>query len=438
MCHTISSLSKYKLHLFIVASVLFYGNNINAQLIQKLSRTINDATQIINEASLLADATKRTIGEFNKNVTVVDGSAEQTGNASSDKVINPVIKNGKLINIDWQQVSYFDGQLFPSSIICMSTYTGEPTPIIQAISRPLGFRIISKNSNVAIKWEIECQDKRYFDKVTDTYIYLQANKEISINPVIPWNYEALGKHETTEPLNVFFRIYDDKGNKVEKLITLSLRSINDCIFYYKNLNMQYMFATYVQEEDPVIDGILRDALNTKMIDAWIGYQDSAREVDLQIAAIWRVLHDRGFAYSSITTTTGDNGDVRSQVVRTFHNALKTNQANCVDGTVVFASILRKIGISPTMVLVPGHCFLGYYADASKKKIKFLETTMLSDDSYLKKAKTSKEKTDAYIDQFLAARSVAEDEYSKFSKSNSVNLIDVDEARTLIKPIPIYN
>jgi hypothetical protein len=391
----------------------------------------------MNQAGILADATKRTVGEFNKNVTVVNGSAQE-GSVPGDKVINPIIKNGKVMNIDWQEVIYFDGQLFPSSIICMSTYKGDLTPIVQAISRPLGFRIISKSSKVAIKWEIECENKKYFDKVSDTYIYPEANREISLNPVIPWNYEALVKHETTEPLNVYFRIFDDKGNKVEKLVTLSLRSINDCIFYYKNLNMQYMFATYVQEEDPQIDGILRDALNTKMVDAWIGYQDSAKEVDLQIAAIWRVLHDRGFAYSSITTTTGDNGDVHSQVVRTFHNALKTNQANCVDGTVVFASILRKIGISPAMVLVPGHCFLGYYTDNTKKKIKFLETTMLSDDTYLKKAKTMKEKTEAYVDQFLAARSVAEDEYAKYSNSSSLNLVDVDDARTLIKPIPIYN
>src|SRR5690349_13746846 len=192
MCHILYYLSKHKLYSLMMVLAFYSSQTANAQLIKRISKTINDATDIINQAGILADATKRTINEFNKNVTVVDGKTEQE--TTPGKVINPVIKNGKLTNIDWQEVIYFDGQLFPSSIICMSTYKGELTPIVQAISRPLGFRIISKSSNVAVKWEIECQDKKYFDKVSDTYIYPQANKEISLNPVIPWNYEALVKH----------------------------------------------------------------------------------------------------------------------------------------------------------------------------------------------------------------------------------------------------
>jgi hypothetical protein len=437
---------KYRRKFFLITAhiALFNIQIINAQFsgidrgIYKIKKAIGDATQIVYGLGWLANATTRTYTEFNQTVSVVKGTNTESGSNSHRKVTHAKIKDGKFTNIDWQEVSYFDGQLFPSSIICMSTYKGEVTPIIEAISRPLGFRIISKNSNVAIKWEIESVDKKYFDKVGDTYIYPQANKEVSLNPIIPWNYEALVKHETTEPLNVYFRLYDDKGNKVEKLITLSLRSINDCIFYYKNLNLQFMYATYVQEEHPIIDEILREALNTKMIDRWIGYQDSAKEVDLQIAAIWRVLHNRGFVYSSVTTTTGDNGEVHSQVVRTFNNALKTNQANCVDGTVVFASILRKIGIFPLLVIRPGHCYLAYYTDDTKTKLRFLETTVLSDDSFIKKAKTPQALNDAYIKTFMAATRIAKEDFDKYDKLGQVKLIDVTEYRKVIKPIPVYN
>lgn len=415
----------------------------------RMSKTkdiISSTTQLVSTADVLIKATKMTAGEFNKKVTVVKGDTGRAANVTIPaNVTKPKIENGKFTNLNWEAISYFDTQLFPSAIISMATYNGTLTPLLEAISRPLGFSIVSSQYNIPLKWEIESNDKTYFDKISGSFVYEQPNKIVDLMPVIPWNYEALAKHNTTKPLSVYFRLYDEDGNKVEKLLQLSLRSINDCISYYKDLNLQFMFDAYVQEEDPEIDNILRAAINTRMVNEFIGYQNEVNEkddrftmVDLQVAAIWRVLHDRGFVYSSITTTTGDQGDIHSQVVRTFDNALKTNQANCVDGTVVFASILRKIGINPFMILVPGHCFLGYSIDKDKTKYHFLETTMLSDDTYLAKAKTATEKQKAYISEFLEAQDYAAKEYEKYSSDKSVNAIDVSEYRKLIKPIPIYN
>jgi hypothetical protein len=68
--------------------------------------------------------------------------------------------------------------------------------------------------------------------------------------------------------------------------------------------------------------------------------------------------------------------VFSQRVRPFEVSLNTSQANCVDGTVLFASILRAIKIEPILVGIPGHMFLGYYKDSKKENYSFLETTML--------------------------------------------------------------
>ena len=48
----------------------------------------------------------------------------------------------------------------------------------------------------------------------------------------------------------------------------------------------------------------------------------------------------------------------------------------MDGSVLFASILRQIGIDPILVLVPGHMFMGFYVDPDGKQADFLETTMI--------------------------------------------------------------
>ncbi|MFZ8431498.1 hypothetical protein ACO1MU_14375, partial [Staphylococcus aureus] len=69
--------------------------------------------------------------------------------------------------------------------------------------------------------------------------------------------------------------------------------------------------------------------------------------------------------------------VSSQHVRFIDDSVRVRQANCIDGTVLFASILRKIGIDPLIVLVPGHAFLGFYLDGQRRQIAFLETTMMT-------------------------------------------------------------
>jgi hypothetical protein len=95
-------------------------------------------------------------------------------------------------------------------------------------------------------------------------------------------------------------------------------------------------------------------------------------------AIWYLLQRSKVTYSSITTVSDTREDLVSQAVRPLSQTLRTQQANCIDGTVLFASILRKIGIEPMIVLIPGHAFLGFYTDAQHTRKAFLETTMLND------------------------------------------------------------
>lgn len=432
--------------------LLLLSSNAKSQLLPKITKTLNEGADMIKGMAKLVDATKMSTAEFNKKVTVVKGNPTPPGAAPTapvptvGKVTEPKFKNGKFTNFDWAPVSYFDGQLFPSSIICMSTYKGQLTPILEAISRPLGFRLVSKSSNIPLHWEIECVEKKYFDKVSGTVVFQNGGGEIDLQPEIPWNYETLGNQASNAPINVFFRIYDDEGNKEEKTIPIYVRSINDCITNYKDQSLDFLFTGYVQEQHPEIDKILKQALNTKMIDAIEGYQGGEGVLDMQVAAIWRVLHDRGFQYSSITNTTGNNQDIFSQQVRTFDNSLKTSQANCVDGTIVFASILRKISVHTVLVLVPGHCFLGFYTDEGKTKINFLETTMLSETNYylnkkitnLSSAKTPAAKNKAYLALFIQALQQGNSEFAEHKAKNEVTLIDVDQCREVVSPMPIYN
>ena len=58
------------------------------------------------------------------------------------------------------------------------------------------------------------------------------------------------------------------------------------------------------------------------------------------------------------------------------------QANCVDGSVLLASILKKIEIHSYLVLVPGHCYLAFSLDEQGTKLVGVETTMIGNHASL--------------------------------------------------------
>ncbi len=406
--------------------------------VTEAQRTLNEIQQFRNEVRELQSIIKTTTG-FNENVKVANGNTPNSKEAVMEAKMSGAkleIKDGKATNLAWEYTAYFDNQLFPSTLISMATYKGTLTPELQAIkSSALGFVFYSSLPAMAVKWEIECSEEKYFKKQSGTYICEKAKQLYYFMPELGWNYSLLSKQETRTNIQVTFRVFDEKGNKEEYPVTLALRSVNDCIRFYKDTDLRFMYAAYVNEEHPEIDKILREGLNTKITDTWIGYQGTERDVLLQVAAIWKALHNRKFTYSSISANSGDEGDVKSQSVRTFDKAIKTSQANCVDGTVVFASILKKIGIKPVIILVPGHCFLGFYSDANKTKLNFLETTQLSNKDVIN-PKTKKVEKNAFIEAMVAGTMAYEEAIQKYP--NNIQKIDLEEARQKVKPLPVSN
>jgi hypothetical protein len=367
------------------------------------------------------------------------------------------VVNGEFKNLQWSPITYYNREVFPSFIIGWSFYQG-----VKEFDRgsSLGFDIRNNYSKtLALKWEIESSNNDFFS-IDSGYVNINSRQSMSFMPKINWNYKNLTKLQSSVPLNIKFRLIDPiTGLKTEKFSTINLRSINDCLrFDDKGNDIRYMYAAYVNEDHPEISKILREALNTKMVTEFKGYQGSSKEVLLEVAAINRVLHDRGFQYSNITNNSGvDEGEMSSQSIRTFDNAIKTNQANCVDGTVVFASILKRIGITPLIITKPGHCYLGFYTDENNSELNFLETTALSEDNYLKNPKKYSleykdvlqsflpknvklnDKNKAYFLQFLDARQYATTKHSEAIKAGKkVNLYNVVELRKQIRPIPFYD
>lgn len=211
-------------------------------------------------------------------------------------------------------------------------------------------------------------------------------EEVAIYPKAAWNFEALHKNREQRPVTATFKVTIDGETLPVQNETFTMRSLNDCPFYVilDKENEEYesyseLFAAYVNENHPWVDGILKEALATGVVSGFTGYQsEDPDEVLAQVFAIWNVLQKRGVRYSDISTTTPSEW-VYSQTVRFLDDSIDATQANCVDGTVLMASILRKIGLNVYLVMVPGHCLLAFdLGEGDEDPILGLETTMLGE------------------------------------------------------------
>lgn len=279
------------------------------------------------------------------------------------------------------------GNIFPVTIL--STATTDANIVVPADSTYLGnpkscIAIKVRNRTANSKLQIEVEETPFFARSVSEFILPESGKDYLVFPDIVWNYQALLDNIQPMPVTVSVKATLNKRELGGSVHTFSVRSINECLLGYIDSRMKFhdtgqFFAAYVNEDNPKIDQILREALDSRIVNRFWGYQSKdSKVVDKQVYAIWYVLQKRRFRYSSISNSSLSSNVVFTQRVRTFDDALESAQINCVDGSVLFASLLKAININPILVRIPGHMFVGYYTDRSHTNIHFLETSMIGD------------------------------------------------------------
>lgn len=284
---------------------------------------------------------------------------------------------------DFTPIVGWDKQLFPSFIIgtaAMKTDEIELGPNeLGDTNGLLGIQIVAPHDDAAIEITIECNE---FAEPSRFSGNLENEGETyTILPKMKYRFDRLSQCTQATPASVSFRVVIDGKEVEEKSTVVTVRSINDCPLLFQNGETQYdtsfAFACYVNEQHPFIDKLLREALDRGVVKNFIGYQGKTEvSVLTQVYAIWDVLVARDVRYSSITKTAAESDLVFGQNVRLLEDTINNQQANCVDGSVLLVSILRKIGIEAELVLVPGHCYIRFYLDPKFTKFVALETTLM--------------------------------------------------------------
>jgi hypothetical protein len=248
------------------------------------------------------------------------------------------------------------------------------------------FRVRVKSSAPATRIHVEVKvDDFFLDTSSCDAILDTANQEYLIAPTPRWDFHKLALNDQPYPSTVVVSLKANAVDLGQKTTRLQIRAVNDVPFAVKGdggriYDHSELFAAFVNENSPVVEVILKEALQWGAVGQFAGYQRSADDVRMQVFSIWNVLQRHNVKYSSITTASGFSENVHSQSVRFVSDTFRMSQANCVDGSVLFASVLYKIGIFPVLVKIPTHMFVGYYLNPKSQgtlnDLEFLETTML--------------------------------------------------------------
>ncbi len=101
----------------------------------------------------------------------------------------------------------------------------------------------------------------------------------------------------------------------------------------------------------------------------------------QVRALFETLKEAGISYVDSVIDFGAGPGQVTQRTRLPRESLRRKSANCIDGTVLMASLLEAASLHPAIVLVPGHAFVGWETWEGTDQWDYLETTMIASHDF---------------------------------------------------------
>lgn len=242
----------------------------------------------------------------------------------------------------------------------------------------------------------------YTQDASDT-VDLEPDQIRTIHPYPAFLTAKLATLLTDQPTAWSIRITRPDGAPVfEQTQPLTLLARDTLLFQHQFLSehadLLPTIAAWVAPQAPTIGKLLGEATPRIPFGGFVGYQetrfmigdrdpaqrqaaeqpDHAAITRRQVQALYETLQDHGLRYAEQSSQYPAQD--RQRVLHP-QDALAHKTANCLDSTVLFASLLLRVGLQPVIVLVPGHAFLGWRTWHDSPDYEFLETTKLGTASF---------------------------------------------------------
>jgi hypothetical protein len=200
---------------------------------------------------------------------------------------------------------------------------------------------------------------------------------IVLHPRLDWDVATLRELRSPRHQTLLATLTTDSGATEVRRVEVRLHALDDAPYYVREgserVDLGWVFAAYVDPHDPAIAELLAMA---RSIDPAFDAAPGDRAADRRrVGAIWAALERHGVRYAGGDPALSRGPVVWSQRVRPPSASWRERRASCIDGSVLIASALERIGLRALIVLVPGHAFVGFRHDDGARG-EFLETTLL--------------------------------------------------------------
>lgn len=110
-----------------------------------------------------------------------------------------------------------------------TSYLGNPKSCI-------GIRVKSDKMNSKLR--IKVAESPFFSESISEFILPKARTEYLVYPDIVWKYDALKENIQPTPVSVAVQVEMNRDNLGQKVRTFSMRSINECLLGYNDINQE--------------------------------------------------------------------------------------------------------------------------------------------------------------------------------------------------------
>lgn len=204
---------------------------------------------------------------------------------------------------------------------------------------------------------------------------------------------------TRATLNV---LIEDLDGKVEthKTTPIWLLARNSAPLYVRDPStngwndLTRYLGAFVTPNAPDVMRFLRQVAEHHPQKQLFGYQEG-QDVETQVHAIYDALQAAQLTYVNSTVTFNPEESARSQRVRLPRESLTEQQANCIDGTLLFASLLEAISLNPALVIIPRHALVAWETGKQSGQWRYLETTKLAGGAFADALALGEKKAQTY-------------------------------------------
>lgn len=345
-------------------------------------------------------------------------------------------------NAEFEPYSGFSEELFPSRVLSMagrapsSQYRNEPGMAPRyGILGTIG--VLVRNVRRGERYAVEIVGDRLIGSSQESFTIFEDAPVVVMCPRINYDYANLRRNTQTTFINLSFKVLKDgQADGPSATRRWQVHQINDCPIELdekyvmhdgqiqsRRKSQSYVVAGYVNENHPWIDTLLMEAKSTGICNEFIGYQGGHEKIWPQIAAIWKALQNRGLSYSSVSTSTSSKFHAL-QHIRFLDQSIAATQANCIDGSVLLCSMLRKIGLNVGVMLVPRHAYVCVFDEKMEHWLFAIETTMLGNADLAEAVKMATQSGEYPLEKW------------NDDKSGAYDIVDLTKLRKEgIQPIP---